>query len=95
MANEASLPPCDPLAKQRWLEEVKADVRHSSTRLPHYMAVCQQIVGLTDEVRWMVSFPVHGRDLQLKYMEDVIRAEWLERQSMDICARLALCQVRH
>ena len=83
------------MARQRWLEEVKVDVRYSSTRLPHYMAVCQQIVGLTDEDRWMVSFPVHGRDPQLKYMEDVMRADGLERQFMDICAHLALFRVRH
>ena len=87
---EASLPPCDPLAKQRWLDEVKADVKYSGRRLPHYVAVCQQFVGLTDFNRWKAAFPVHGFNPQLKFLEDVTRAEGLEHQVADICARLAL-----
>ena len=97
---EASLPPCDPLAKQGWLDEVKADVKYSGRRLPHYVAVCdgrfEQFVGPTDFDRWKAAFPVHGFNPQLEYLEDVMRAEGLEQQVTDICARLALQpKVRH
>ena len=94
---EASLPPCDPLAKQRWLDEVnmKCSKEPGTTRKP-YLAVCTQFVGLTDSDRRYAAFPMTGKNRTCTYLEDVLRAEGLERQVTDICARLALQpKVRH
>ena len=104
-SGEASLPPCDELDKQRWLAEVGySSGRAGTARLP-YLAVCKltrpdrKFLRLTDYDRWLATFPLAAhcgrKDHTCKYLEDVLRAEGLERQFMDICARLALCTVRH
>ena len=67
--------------------------RPGNARLP-YLAVSPQFLRLTDWDRWKAAFPLAancgGKPHTCKYLEDVMRAEGLERQCMDILARLAL-----
>jgi hypothetical protein len=99
-SGEASLPPCDQLEKQCWLAEVGYNSGRTGTaRLP-YLAVKKQFERLTDYDavskqfvqkrgydRWKAEMKRRGA---IKYLGDVMRAEGLEHQCMDICARLAL-----